>query len=105
MTDEEFRLDNRILCSDGSCIGVIGDDGKCKVCGRTYDGDELMPPPKSSLPAAPIDEPDAKTPIDGDEGEMDGGLDENPEDRVCCSDELCVGIIGTDGKCGTCGKM
>ena len=25
----------RKLCSDGSCVGVIGDDGKCKVCGRS----------------------------------------------------------------------
>lgn len=26
------------------------------------------------------------------------------EDRVPCSDEMCVGIIGTNGRCGTCGK-
>jgi len=25
----------RQLCSDGGCIGVIGDDGRCKVCGRS----------------------------------------------------------------------
>jgi hypothetical protein len=25
--------DNRVLCGDGSCIGVIGPDGKCKECG------------------------------------------------------------------------
>jgi hypothetical protein len=24
----------RKLCPDGSCVGVIGADGKCKVCGR-----------------------------------------------------------------------
>jgi hypothetical protein len=24
----------RQLCTDGSCIGVIGDDGKCRVCGK-----------------------------------------------------------------------
>jgi len=24
----------RILCSDGNCIGVIGPDGRCKVCGK-----------------------------------------------------------------------
>lgn len=28
--------DNRILCSDGSCIGIIGPDGKCKECGKPY---------------------------------------------------------------------
>ena len=26
--------DQRQLCPDGSCVGVIGDDGTCKVCGR-----------------------------------------------------------------------
>ena len=31
--------DNRILCSDGNCIGVIGSDGRCKECGKKYEGD------------------------------------------------------------------
>jgi hypothetical protein len=26
---------NRKLCSDGACVGVIGANGKCKVCGRS----------------------------------------------------------------------
>ena len=30
--------DNRILCTDGSCIGVIGLDGHCKECGKKYEG-------------------------------------------------------------------
>ena len=25
--------ENRILCSDESCIGVVGPDGRCKECG------------------------------------------------------------------------
>jgi hypothetical protein len=25
---------NRVLCLDGSCVGVIGPDGKCTECGR-----------------------------------------------------------------------
>ena len=29
--------EERILCSDESCIGVIGADGRCKECGRPYD--------------------------------------------------------------------
>jgi hypothetical protein len=24
----------RGLCPDGSCVGVLGPDGRCKVCGR-----------------------------------------------------------------------
>ena len=30
--------DNRVLCSDGNCIGVIGPDGNCKECGKPYEG-------------------------------------------------------------------
>ncbi len=26
--------DQRLLCPDGSCVGLIGDDGTCRVCGR-----------------------------------------------------------------------
>jgi hypothetical protein len=33
-----FDLDSRILCTDGSCIGVIGPDGRCKECGKPYTG-------------------------------------------------------------------
>jgi hypothetical protein len=31
--DRDDELDDRRLCPDGSCIGLIGDDGRCKVCG------------------------------------------------------------------------
>ncbi len=36
----EDDFDNRILCSDGSCIGVIGPNGRCKICGKPYKPDE-----------------------------------------------------------------
>ena len=32
---ETFDPTRRKLCPDGSCVGVIGDDGRCRVCGRT----------------------------------------------------------------------
>lgn len=28
---------NRVLCGDGNCIGVIGPDGICKVCGKPLE--------------------------------------------------------------------
>jgi hypothetical protein len=31
---KEDSFENRVLCSDGNCIGVIGPEGRCKVCGR-----------------------------------------------------------------------
>lgn len=34
--DKDASFADRILCSDGTCIGVIGPDGKCKECGKPY---------------------------------------------------------------------
>ncbi len=31
-------LSDRILCSDGTCIGVINKDGICSECGKPYQG-------------------------------------------------------------------
>lgn len=36
INDDDWQ--NRVLCSDGNCIGVIGPDGKCKECGKPYEG-------------------------------------------------------------------
>ena len=35
-------FDSRKLCSDGTCIGVIGPDGRCKECGKPYTGEGEM---------------------------------------------------------------
>lgn len=39
--DAEGSVDfaSRKLCSDGTCIGVIGSDGRCKECGKPYTGE------------------------------------------------------------------
>ncbi len=102
MTNDDFSLDDRILCSDGACIGVIGPDGSCKECGKTYEGSEALPQtdgPDSLLDEVPADSPD-------DVGQIVESRDvpADPSERECCSDEMCVGIIGEDGRCGTCGK-
>ena len=33
--DEDFDLENRVLCEDGTCTGIIV-NGKCTECGKTY---------------------------------------------------------------------
>jgi hypothetical protein len=70
-------FENRVLCSDGNCIGVIGYDGRCKVCGKphTIDGREVY-------------------------NEKDESSFEN---RVLCKDGNCIGVIGPDGRCKVCG--
>ena len=98
--DEEFDPESRRLCPDDNCVGVIGPDGKCKVCGtESPDG----PPPASGTgtatadqaAAAPEMKPAAKPRPTG-KGEASGF---DPEDRILCSDDCCTGLIGPDGKC------
>ena len=33
--DEQVDFDDRVLCSDGACIGVV-EKGVCKECGKPY---------------------------------------------------------------------
>ncbi|MFP3870157.1 MAG: hypothetical protein ACLFVT_04650 [Syntrophobacteria bacterium] len=37
--EEPVDFSRRLLCSDGTCIGVIGPDGRCKECGKPYTGE------------------------------------------------------------------
>jgi hypothetical protein len=108
MDDEEFDVDKRILCSDDTCIGLIGVDGRCKVCGLTYTGSDTIPAPKDIMREVPVHRDTA--PLDGvsEYGDLphEMGAD-SPDDseRVCCPDDTCIGIIGKDGRCGVCGKL
>jgi len=36
--EEGIDFSKRILCSDGTCIGVINEKGICKLCGKPYTG-------------------------------------------------------------------
>ena len=36
-TITDLEWEQRTLCSDESCIGVIGPDGRCKECGKPQD--------------------------------------------------------------------
>ena len=110
-TDEEWE--RRILCSDEACIGVIGPDGRCKECGKPYEGELPEMPPTESVP--PSSESPAEEAMTEDE-EKDAGTDSpsSPEqssntdgeweNRKLCSDGNCIGVIGPDGRCKECGK-
>lgn len=37
--DSPVDFSERVLCSDGTCIGLIGKDGTCKECGKPYAGE------------------------------------------------------------------
>ena len=97
--------ENRILCSDGNCIGVIGLDGHCKECGKKYEG--ALPEEVLSVETAPPEDDGLE-----EESELEQVLeqeDELPadpdwEDRILCSDGNCIGVIGPDRRCKECGK-
>ncbi len=99
--------ENRVLCSDESCIGVIGPDGRCRVCGRPAEPGTRIPPDHDSIgAAAPFAEPALAPETEPDPGAGDTPSDPDLtwEDRVLCSDESCIGVIGPDGRCRVCGK-
>ncbi len=102
MEDSVFSLDGRVMCNDESCIGTVGPDGKCKVCGIEYQGDEPLDAPVRS--ESPTDEtPPGERSDDNSEKTSPSDSSHDPDERVCCPDEACIGIIGANGKCGTCG--
>ena len=103
--------DRRELCPDGACIGVIGKDGKCTVCGKAGVGEASGVGPQASGEEADEDEhehehaqdakarspkPEARSPVRA------AGVDEWDQ-RQLCSDGACIGVI-EDGKCNVCGK-
>ena len=98
MTSEEsepINLKTRSLCTDGNCIGTIGQDGHCRVCG--LEGE--LP----TVAAEASDESDEDDPFDQLEDE---GRDAAPPDldsRRLCPDGNCIGILGDDGHCRVCG--
>jgi hypothetical protein len=111
-SSEESTFDRRRrLCPDGACVGLIGENNFCKVCGKPADAD-----------------PDGMSAAQDAETTWDGSVDENDDStlrrtlgdvaqlgesdqpgafdpkRKLCSDGSCVGVIGANGLCGVCGR-
>ena len=96
--DKKEDWENRILCSDESCIGTIGPNGTCRECGKHYEG-EL--PEKSSASRGQTMAAKEQKPISSQTVTV---YDDDWDKRVLCSDESCIGTIAPDGKCRECGK-
>jgi hypothetical protein len=106
-TPVDLEWEQRILCSDESCIGVIGPDGRCKECGLPYAGP--FDATKEENVASDFEEADPEDEIE-EEPEETGEHDTETqpdlewEQRILCSDESCIGVIGPNGLCKECGK-
>ncbi len=113
MAKSDNGWDQRMLCPDGNCIGIIGADGRCKECGTPYDGERPSPEADSDTADDGVDDP-SKDPQTTGEDDVDAEVtpvepqaadqDDAWEDRTLCIDESCIGIVGPDGRCNTCGK-
>ncbi|MFO0607414.1 MAG: hypothetical protein U0324_29890 [Polyangiales bacterium] len=104
--------DDRVPCPDGACTGVLGPDGRaCGTCGRAGERPPIASAATSETPA-----PVTPAPTDAD---RDAALEANPEailesaaaatsadgdERVPSRRRSCTGVIGPDGRCGTCGR-
>ena len=103
--------ENRVLCSDGNCIGVIGADGNCKECGKPYEG-ELPERDWGSSTQTDVEFQDQYNENENDDEIIDekqeveepADNDDDWENRVLCSDGNCIGVIGSNGRCKECGK-
>ncbi|MGB5985085.1 MAG: hypothetical protein WBG37_07250 [Desulfobacterales bacterium] len=112
---EPDAWEERVPCPDESCIGTLGSDGRCRVCGQ-----------QGEILAASLSRSEAK-PASGDDGAISEPPEENAEDlateypdeahdeadssetdgweqRRLCPDESCIGTLGADGRCRVCGK-
>lgn len=97
-THRDDDWENRVLCPDESCIGVIGPDGRCKECGESSEGSRTGESSEAQTRSDLDDEIDAAEPLQTDTAVGDW------ENRTLCSDESCIGVIGPNGRCKECGK-
>jgi hypothetical protein len=107
--EEELEFDpgSRQLCPDGTCVGLVGADGRCAVCGREGPPSPMRggAPRAVAGREASSDAPDPISAASESPG-GGGGADEQDFDvnRKLCDDGTCVGIIGGDGRCLVCGR-
>jgi hypothetical protein len=113
----------REVCPDGGCIGVIGDDGLCKVCGRAAPNwgnerkrglvdDQTDAPADGELAPDGDNVDDDVDAADADAADADAERSDvhskPPSDdwdqRALCDNGACVGVIGDDGTCSVCGS-
>lgn len=108
-------FEERVLCDDGMCTGVVARDGRCGTCGRLH---ELAPNDdahalddandEATNDEATNDEATNEATNDGaanDEAvSPEATNDETDDARELCDDGLCTGVLNADRVCGTCGR-
>lgn len=108
-------LASRHLCPDEACVGVLGPDGRCAVCGAAAVAADSSGGAKPSggtaegqTVAHPNDSPLALDAIARAAANDDGTehVDGAPFDeaRRLCPDGDCIGLLDEAGRCRLCGR-
>ncbi len=94
------ELVERVPCSDEMCTGVLDANGVCGTCGKAGTAvlERVADEDADGVAAAEAGELSSPEPATEEASSSSG------EERVPCSDDMCTGIIGADGRCGVCGK-
>ena len=112
--DDDFDPDDRVLCPDAACIGILDASGRCKECGAQASaelsskrpaGDASLAPSESADGVVAADAADAVSPptssADSPAADAEG---DDFADRQLCSDPLCIGVLDPAGRCKECGR-
>ena len=119
-------FDRRFLCADGACIGVIGSNGRCRVCDTEVSkedrpaferawsgrgaGSDSATEKAHGVEEAYGEEvisaaPDASSAANSEEVDpLEPNRAPDLERRVLCSDGACIGVVGVDNRCKVCGR-
>ncbi|HOW56366.1 MAG TPA: hypothetical protein PKZ12_00075 [Smithellaceae bacterium] len=98
--DENEDWEKRVLCSDGNCIGTIGADGRCRECGKPYEGALKVGDVEAKADDCQVLSQPKNLTTNNDVSAPDDEWDK----RILCSDGCCTGTIGPNGLCRECGK-
>jgi hypothetical protein len=89
----------RRLCPDGTCIGIIGKDGRCTICQSADSGEE------PAFLAEDLIQDATPTPtVQPNFDSINPAVPPTLHRRRLCDDGTCIGILDSNGVCGTCGK-
>jgi hypothetical protein len=118
--------DQRRLCPDELCIGVLNNLGVCKVCGKLGEpgapGSDVDSAAADSDDDYGADDDDDNADLEGPDSDNDDDSDDDAdllgspsgsaasptfaddlEQRALCPNELCIGVIDDNGRCKVCG--
>ena len=107
-TQADIEWEQRTLCSDESCIGVIeegpSDGVKEEAAMENMEASETEEELEEYETEEELEEYETEEELEDFEENGQEDLDLEWEQRTLCSDESCIGVIGPDGRCKECGK-